>query len=482
MKLSEYVEFSALELAVLVDKGQVSADEMLTLALEAQQAVDGKINAITNLQEGQARQQIDRGLGTSNLAGVPFLLKDLHTEWAGVVCTSGSRVTPPEAPKHDNFFVSRLKEAGVMPFGMTATPEFGCTVTTEAIAYDNPTRNPWNLDYSAGGSSGGAGAAVAAGIVPVAHATDGGGSIRIPAYCNGLVGLKPSRARTPIGPSVNEGWAGLSIGGVVSRTVEDSAAYLDILAGPSSGDPYSAPHSDGGYLDSCRKGLSRSIKVAVLNSNGASYDVHVQKAIEDARSKLTGLGHTVIDLEVQDIDFQDLGRKLLTIIAANIAVQARRDEQRIGRAVDERDYERNTLRLVELGRNLTAEDYIDAIATNQAAGRKLHSYLAGFDVLMEPTLSLEPCKIGWLDANSDDVATYNKHIASYTMNTGKYNQTGQPSISVPLALSDNGLPIGTMFTGCSGDEKTLLQLAFQLESAYGFNGGEGAKPAVWAGN
>lgn len=477
MEVREYAGKSALELGRLVAGGEVGAEELLDAAIAAMEAVNPQVNAVVLQHLDQARGQIRAGLPQGPLSGVPFLLKDLYAVMAGTQLTNGSRGGALGVAGQDCELVRRFRDAGLVLFGKTNSPEFGLTVTTEPVRH-GPTRNPWNTGHSAGGSSGGAGAAVAAGIVPVAHASDGGGSIRIPASCCGLFGLKPTRARTPSGPFVGEGWFGQSISHVVSRTVRDSAAALDAIQGPEPGAPYAAPHWDGSYLQACEAPL-RKLRVALAPDGHGPADPspEVAQAVRDAGKMLEDLGHSVEEAAPQ-LHWQEIGVALISVISAAVAMMLDRFAEEQGREATNDDFEAMTLYYAARGREVLAPQMLRVRQIMCEATLGMDRFLDGYDLYVSPVLAAEPVPLGHLDLNTTDVETYSARIAPYTPYTGVFNQTGHPSASLPLGWSGQGLPIGVMATAAKGAEELLLQVAAQLEEASGW---AGKRPGVWAG-
>jgi amidase/6-aminohexanoate-cyclic-dimer hydrolase len=327
------------------------------------------------------------------------------------------------------------------------------------------TRNPWNLDHVAGGSSGGAAAAVAAGIVPVAHATDGGGSIRIPAACCGLFGLKPTRARTPTGPKRGEGWGGMSIAHVVSRSVRDSAAFLDATAGPAAGDPYPAPERARPYLDEVKTPPQR-LRIAVSTTPVIPGPVHPEcaAAVHDAARACEGLAHSVEEAWPQ-LNALEIMQAQGTVINANVAFAVDEAAAALGREARAGDVERATWYRVERARATDSAAYAKAMNTLHAVGRTMAAFMNDYDVILQPTLAEPPLKIGVLDMERPDTEQMFREMIAFIPYTGLYNITGQPSMSVPLSWTAAGLPIGTMFSARFGDEATLFRLAAQLEEA-----------------
>jgi Asp-tRNA(Asn)/Glu-tRNA(Gln) amidotransferase A subunit family amidase len=459
----EYDQIDAVGLAELVSKGEVTQTELLEKAISVAEQVNPKINAIVTKCYDAARESAKSPLPDSPIAGVPFLIKDL-TAMKGLPCTSGSRLMSDYTPDHDAEIVARYRRAGLNLFGKTNTPEFGLTVTTEPVLF-GPARNPWNTEHSTGGSSGGAAAAVAAGIVPAAHASDGGGSIRIPAACCGLVGLKPTRARNPSGPDAGEGWSGMSISHVVSRSIRDSAAFLDATHGPDLGDPYYAPRVDGSFLEACHQHPGKlRIAYSTTAPTGVEADQACIDAVETAAKLCQDLGHEVEEAH-PEADYEAMGNATYIIITANTANTVDTYAQNEGIILDESNLETITLLMAEMGRSATAGMYAGALLTMHRVSRQIAAFYGTYDVLITPTLLKPPAPLGWLDMNSPDAERYQECMGAYFGFTALYNATGQPSMSLPLHWGSNNLPIGTLFTGRMGEESLLLQLGHQLEQA-----------------
>ncbi len=396
------------------------------------------------------------------MRGVPYLLKDLRADYAGVPTTAGSRFFVDNVPDHDSELVRRIKAAGLVVFGKTNTPEFGGNVSTEPVLF-GPTRNPWNPERIAGGSSGGSAAAVAIGMVPAAHASDGGGSIRIPAACCGVFGLKPTRGRNPAGPVYGEAWNGLSMEHAITRTVRDSAAILDATSGPDVGDPYWAPPPERPYLDEVdREPGILKIAYSVTARSGVPVDPQYVAAVEQTAAWLEGLGHQVEETEAE-YDGVELGSAITTIIGGNMMAAVRKHAVRVGRDPGEEEIERVIQRRVALGDSLTATDYAAAVQTMHGVGRIIGNFMTEWDVTMTPTVARPPLGIGDLNTDTTDVDTFLKNLYGFIPFTAVFNATGQPAMSVPLQHDADGLPIGIQFAGRFGDEATLFRLAGQLE-------------------
>jgi amidase len=459
---AEYSNYDGLGLAQLVRDGEVSAGELLETAIERTEQLNGELNAVVHKHYEEARALIEQGPAPGAFSGVPFLLKDLYMMLEGTLTSNGSGMYKTQVADHDSTLVQRYQQAGLVIFGKTNSPELGLMPVTEPRLY-GPSRNPWNLQHTPGGSSGGAGAAVAAGIVPIAHASDGGGSIRIPAACCGLVGLKPSRGRVPTGPVKAEGWGGQSTSHVVSRSVRDTAAMLDATAGSEIGEAYSAPAYEGSFLDAVVADPG-SLRIAVGRKKWGrgDYQPAVIEGLEQTVALLESLGHRVEEA-TPDYDAQATGGALFSIISVNTVLAARQRAVQLGCTLAELDIEEGTRFTCEVGAGVSGADYADAIQVNQRAGRVLGRFHEDYDVILSPTLASEPVPVGYI--SEADPADYSDRLFGYMGDTGLFNQTGQPSISLPLHWSSNQLPVGMMFTSAYGNDALLLRLAGQLEQA-----------------
>ncbi len=466
MTYDEYVTQDAVGLAHLVAGGEVSPGELLEVALERAAAVNPRINAIVRDMPDEARAQGEAPPSEGPLSGVPFLLKDLSAYVAGTPTSAGSRLFRTAPAPADNAIVAAYRGAGLNLFGKTNTPEFGLEPVTEPELF-GPCRNPWALDRTPGGSSGGAAAAVAAGIVPAAHASDGGGSIRIPASCCGLFGLKPSRGRVSMAPA-NEGWGGFSIQHVVSWTVRDSAVLLDIVSQPQPGDPYWAPPPDHPFAAEVGRPPGR-LKIAFTREAiaGDHLDSACETAVLAAAKLCEDLGHTVEEITL-GWDYAPVQEAGGLIIAANIAALLDNEARRRGAAIVRGEVEDMTLLMAERGKSVTAARYVQAIQTAHAFGRTAARAFLGFDILLTSTLGRPPVEIGWL--RGGDPQAYMQRLLSFMPNTQPFNVSGQPAMTVPLAMSPEGLPIGIQFVGQPAGEGTLFRLAAQLEEAAPWRG------------
>jgi amidase len=463
MKFEDYRRHDAVALAALIAKGEVSAKEVLETAIARTEAINPKINAVVHKQYERARKTVDQGVPSGPLGGVPFLIKDLSYYDAGEPARFASSLYKDFVADHDSAYTARCKRAGLAIMGRSSTPEFGISPSTEPRFY-GPCRNPWNLQHSPGGSSGGAAAAVAAGILPVAHATDGGGSIRIPAAQCGLVGLKPSRGRISFAPDAGEGWGGLATAHVVSRSVRDCAVMLDCTAGAEPGDPYTAPPPAPPFAEQIKRPPWK-LNIALMRKDhyGATPHPECLAAIEKSAKLCESLGHTVEEA-YPDLNMADLRPSTRTLSSANTARNLGKRWQTLARAPDAKDVEALTWATYTRGLTITGVEYAEAIATIHAAGRKFAAFLADYDVILSTTLPAPPPKLGYFDTNGE-VDVFVKRVTEYLSITPLHNATGTPAISLPLHWTIEGLPVGVHFAGRYGDEATLLQLAAQLEAA-----------------
>jgi Asp-tRNA(Asn)/Glu-tRNA(Gln) amidotransferase A subunit family amidase len=459
---AEYDNLDAVGMAELVFRRQVSASELLDEALDRVATRNPRVNAVVSMFEGRARAAIAAGLPDGPFTGVPFLLKDLGVDVGGEITTSGSRFFADHRPTQSRELVLRYERAGLVIFGKTNTPEMGLNASTEPLLF-GPTRNPWNLAHSAGGSSGGAAAAVAAGIIPAAHATDGGGSIRIPASSCGLFGMKPNRGRTPVGPPLGEGWNGLSHGHVVSRSVRDSAALLDATGGSRAGEPYAAPHFEGSCLDATKRSPGR-LRIGMMTTGrpGVAVDDEARAAVGYAARLLVELGHDVVEYTLP-IDWPATTSVFAALSGTHVAATIRERARVLGRDPTDDDLEHITRVQVARAASSSALDYVDAVRAMHRIGHEIAVAFEEIDVLMTPTAGRPPPPIGLLDMNTDDLASLGREAGRVANFLGIMNITGQPAMSVPLHWTADDLPMGVHFAGRWGAEPLLFSLAAQLE-------------------
>lgn len=458
----DYEQFDGVGLADLVRRGKVTPTQLLEAAIERVEERNPAVNAVVMPLYDHARRAIADGLPDGPLRGVPFLVKDLTAVVAGVRMTRGSRFfadTP--AATADSEHVMRLKRAGLVIFGRTNTCELGLSLTCEPQLY-GPTRNPWDLTRISGGSSGGAAAAVGARMVPMAHASDGFGSIRAPAACCGVVGLKPTRGRNTFAPYTGEGLAGLSTEHAVTISVRDSATLLDATAGPGAGDPYVAPAA-GPFLREVGA-TDRTLRIAwtATAPNGAHVEEESLRALADTVRLCTELGHRVEEADPV-IDGAAIVPTFVTIAAANTVVNLA--SHPAGRPPRPDEVEKVTWAMARLGEAVTAADYVRATQTAHRLGRQMAAFHAAYDVLLTPGLATVPVKLGWLDMMMDDVHEYWRRVFAFSPFTVWFNLTGQPAMALPLSRSREGLPVAVQLVARFGDEATIFRLASQLEAA-----------------
>lgn len=479
MDFEEYRTHDAVGLAKLVADKQVTAAELLDLAKQRAAAVNPRINAIVRDVPGSPSP--DSG---GPFAGVPFLIKDLAQDYAGLPTSAGSRALMSTPVAEHATVVQRWLDAGLAIFGKTNTPEFGAKGITEPDAW-GPARNPWDLSRTPGGSSGGSAAAVAAGIVPCAGANDGGGSIRIPAACCGLVGLKPGRGLTPSGPAVGESMHGAAVQGVVSRTVRDTAAMLDVLKGGEASGPYVPAVPTDSFM-SCVGQEPGALRIGVRVPSAINPTPHpeARAAVERTVRALTDLGHHVEELPVAPFDDAALARDFLLTWFVYTAWELD-DAKRVSGAGDEA-FERDTLILAAIGRATSSVDYVDTVERRHEHTRRLTTFFESYDLLLTPTLATPPPRIGEFDLPAalqrasdvliktrtarllrhtnivDDMVDKNLSWVPYTQLA---NLTGRPAISLPLHWTADGLPLGVQFVAPLAGEAMLIRLAAQLEQA-----------------
>jgi amidase len=475
----EYESFDALGLARLVQRGVMSAAELLEAAIERAEALNPQINAINYPMYDLARAQVSGKLAQGAFAGVPFLLKDLLADYAGVPLSSGSRFTQHWTPTRDSDLVQRIKRAGLIVFGKTNVPEFGLSSVTEPVLF-GPTRNPWNLAHSSGGSSGGAAAAVAAGIVPMAHGNDGGGSIRIPASYCGLFGLKPSRGRTAVGSEILRMWESMVAEHVLTRSVRDSAAMLDVLTTPTLANAGLKQHDT--FLNSLDKRFPK-LQIAFTTQPffPSNVDPEYSASLNQAAKLCQQLGHSVEEVSLK-INSTEVARAYVTVIAGEISTSIKRFSESMGRKPKSRDLEKQTQLIRHIGDHIKPSDFTWARNVLEKASQSMQQFFKDYDVLITPTMPSAPPLIGALKPDfleqgvlellihaplplllqkaMEHAAT--KHFALYPF-TPIFNVSGQPAMSVPLYVDSKGLPIGIQFAARFGEEVTLLQLAKQLE-------------------
>lgn len=481
----EYLQHDATGLAELVRRKEVSAEELVETAIGRIDRLNSQVNAVIYRMDEAARAQLRTGIPEGPFRGVPLLLKDLISTIAGEPLRCGSRFLQGYVPPNDSELVQRYRRAGFVFLGKTNTPEFGLTPVTEPELF-GPTNNPWDLSRTSGGSSGGSAAAVASGMVPVATGGDGGGSIRIPASCCGLFGLKPTRGRMPTGPDLGEIWHGAVVEHVLTRSVRDSAAILDATAGADAGAPYAAPYQERPFLEETRREPGK-LRIAFTDRAWLGGAVHPDclLALRETAHALEGLGHHVEEA-TPSFNGRAFARAFLTMIVAELAGDIADAEVLLGKQARPSDFEPATWGLTLLGRALPASQFSQAIRRLQRTAREIAPFFATYDVLLTPTVAAPPVLTGSLQPTGSERAllkvlgglragavlrlagileqTADK-VFEFIPWTPVINATGQPAMSLPLCKNAAGLPIGMHFIGRFGAEATLYRLAAQLERA-----------------
>jgi amidase len=466
----ELARLDATAQAQLIRTGQLSPREAVDAAIERIERVNPRLNAVIHPLFGKARAAAaDPALPQGPFRGVPILVKDLICMTAGDPYHAGLRMLRDAhwIEPDDSYMAAKLRAAGFVFVGRTNTPELGSMTTTEPRAY-GPTHNPWNLGHSPGGSSGGSASAVAAGLTPVAEANDGGGSIRIPASACGLVGLKPSRGRISLGPQLADMWAGCVTEGVVTRSVRDTAALLDVVAGCMPGDPYTAPPPARPYRDEVATAPGKLRIGLMTRAPGDGVPVHPEcvAAAEAAARTLAGLGHDVEAAYPAAMDDPDAVADFSVIVTTWIVRDLEFWSRRSGRPIGPETVEEHNRTLFAMGSVQSAHDYVRAVERLQRHAREVLAWWAsGFDLLLTPTLAEPPARLGEFTPTPDDPGRGFTRSIPFAIFTSPFNVTGQPAVSLPLASGSDGLPIGVQLVGAYGREDLLLRVAAQLEQA-----------------
>ena len=464
MKLDDFAFLDATTQAELVRRNEVKAIELVDAAIERIERLNPTLNAVITPMYEQARTAAISKLPEGPFGGVPFLLKDLVASYGGVRMTWGSAFLQDFVPDHDSELVARLKRAGLIILGKTNTPELGLLATTEPRLFGS-SRNPWDTERTPGGSSGGSGAAVASGMVPMAHANDAGGSLRGPASCCGLFGLKPTRGRNPFGPDYGDISNGLFVEHAVTRSVRDSAALLDATSGPDVGDPYWAPPPICPFLHEVGTKPGR-LRIAFTTEALTDIPVHDDcvSAVREAAALCTDLGHKVVEaapvvngeLVYQAFTTLRMGGHAWIIDSMALVT---------GRSPTPDKFEPLTWALYEMGRQYSASAYLQALTMLQRVSRDIARFFVNYDVWLTPTLAEPPLLLGSFESPPENPLQGLSRLSTFSPFMRTSNITGQPAMSVPLFWNNNGLPVGTHFTGRYGDEATLFRLAAQLEEA-----------------
>lgn len=485
ISLSDYILHDGLGLAELVRKKEVQPVELVEAAIQQVELLNPQVNAVIHKLYDAAKKAAESFDPDAPFCGVPFLIKDLMLSYAGAPLCNGTRMLSDYVPDHDGELALRFKRAGVIAVGKTNVPEFGYVPVTEPAAF-GPSRNPWDRGRTPGGSSGGAAAAVAARMVPLAHAGDGGGSIRVPAACCGLFGIKPTRARVPLGPDLGEAWQGCAVEHVISRSVRDSAAMLDAISGPDVGALYWPAAPSRPFLSEVGDPPGK-LRIAFSSKPLLCGDVHSDcvEGLERAAKLCTDLGHDVTEAAPQ-FDGQDFMSAFMTMVLCEVRASMEDAERRAGRRARYSDFEPATQLMGLLGKRITAPRLIESMQRIHLAVRKIGHFFEDYDVFLTPTLARPPVRIGslrpkgfeatmmsflarlnssWLASVLVNIDKNSAAIFSFVPYTAPFNATGQPAMSVPIHWNEQCLPIGVQFVGRYGDEATLFRLASQLEQA-----------------
>ena len=475
MSMNDYSDYDGLGLADLVARKEVSPAELVEAAIERVERHNPSLNAVVYKGYEDARKAALGPLPDGPFKGVPFLIKDLGMPVAGWPRSSGSRFAQHMVDQEDGGLTRRYREAGVIPLGKTNTPEYGITGTTEG-ALLGPCRNPWNPAHISGGSSGGSASAVAAGIVPMAHASDGLGSIRIPAACCGLVGLKVTRDRNLNLPDGTDYAIGFVVDHVVTRTVRDSAAMLDATGKPEIGDPYPAPPKARPYMEEIEQSPGRlRIAWSSETASGRPIDPEIQAALERTAALLQGLGHEVVE-QGMGIDYRALYTARGPVSGANFAAMMGRLIDEIGREPESHELEPLTWAALKGGRKVTGEQALRGMQELRMLNRQTLTFFNDWDIYLSPVLGTPVPEVGFIDPVALEPRELNRRQGQVFPFTPPSNFSGQPSLSLPLEMSANGLPVGMMFTARYADEATLFRLAAQLEKEAPW---QRRRPQIW---
>ena len=466
--MNDLTALDATAVAALVASGQVTPAELLDRALAATDRLNPALNAVVLVQEDAARRAIADGLPRGPFRGVPYLIKDLGCEARDFPSHNGSRLFADTRYSYDSEIYARMRATGVVTFGRTTSPEGGIGAATEAAVYSGPTRNPWNLDHTSGGSSGGSGAAVAAGIVAFAHGSDGGGSVRIPASCCGLFGFKPTRARLPDGPVAGEGWAGMSIDGFLTKSVRDTATMLDACMGPDLGAPYVAPPLIRSHADAISR-PPRRLRVALCDTTLTGEPIHpeVAAAVRATGALLASMGHHVEPGRPERADVPMMMRAWTDIVAVGTALSIRSGLK--GRTLTDDLVEGVGRGALAHAEALSPLRYLEAVGEIHLFARQMARYFNdGPDILLTATLAEPPARVGRFAHTTTDYVDYRigpNGIFAYSPFCAIFNASGQPAASLPLAMSSEGLPIGIHLAAPYGHDEELISLCAELELA-----------------
>jgi amidase len=461
MNSRDYADCDGLELAARIRHGELSARDALDTAYDVIEKIDSQVNAFVSLEKAQALRNV-AALSSGPFTGVPIAMKDCVGFVKGAPRRFGSRLTSVTRMEQDDEVFARYQAAGFNPIGTTNVPEFSSSLTTESRLH-GPCRNPWDLTRSVGGSSGGSAAAVAYGAVPVAYGNDSAGSIRIPSSCCGVFGFRPCRGRVPMGPLFGDIWHGLFSHHVITRSVRDSAAVLDVSHGIDAGAPYGAPAPQRPYLAECDTEPGR-LRIASMDGSANGIELHseIVSALEETRSLLRYLGHAVTSA-APAFDSRKMRAHLGTLLAEALAEEVHALAANEQREIGPETVEHCQRLLIERGLHISALDLSRSLNYRHELARLLGRFFGDFDVLLTPTLAVPPVPLGTIDADSSDVDAYLEKLRRFSPFAPMANFAGLPSMSVPICRTPSGLPVGMMFTGGYAEEAMLFRLAGQLE-------------------
>lgn len=468
VQMEHHAQDDATYLAQQVSSGNASPNELLDEAIARVSALNPRLNAVVLMQEEVARAAIKAGLPDGPFKGVPFLIKDLGAEAIDFPSHSGCNLLRDTRYSYDSEIFLRMRATGVVTFGRTTSPEGGVGPVTEAAVYGGATRNPWDVSRTSGGSSGGAGAAVAAGIVPMAHGSDGGGSVRIPASSCGLFGFKTTRARLPDGPAAGEGWAGMAVDGFLSRSVRDNARMMDACTGPDLGAPYRAPVMETTYCEAIARPPQR-LRIAMCDTTftGVPIDPACKAAVDATATLLDGLGHHVAP-GCPEADHDGMMRAWTKIVACGTALWIDGTLKSKGRGLLQGDVQGIAKSAHAFAQGISGAEYLEAVNKIHSYGRQMAAAFDGYDIILSATLSEPPALVGRFAHDRDDYENYRVGpggVFEYSPFCATFNASGQPAASVPIHWSGDGLPIGVHLAAPFGDDAILIALCAELEQA-----------------
>lgn len=464
MNHTEFKKLDGLALSSLIEKKEVTPHDLMAVSIDIAKQVDERLDFLCyeKFDESLALSKNWQNCGPFN--GIPFLLKDSGLASKRFQSSIGSNLFKGTTYPSDSTLVQRFDAAGFITYARSTVPEFCMAPTTEAKVYGKATRNPWDLNRSPGGSSGGAAAAVAAGVVPVAHGSDGGGSIRIPAACCGIYGFKPSRGLVPMGPTRGEGWGGLAVDGVLSRSVRDTAAAMDAISGSDPGAPYASPHFPRTFGASIQPAQRRKLRIGVWREGfqGVQLSPEVLDGLDRTIQLCRDLGHEIVELATPAFDYANFIQAHTNILASNIVVSVEAKLSVLQRALDAADLEHAIRTGYEYGKTLPSSSYIGAINTLHQISRLMSVWMSGLDVLMTPALNQLPATLGDLSMEMEFMAL-RKKISNYSCFLAIINASGQPAAALPTHWTAAGLPVATQIIGHFGADDLILSLSAEIE-------------------